>query len=154
MFLVIRKIFIIFGVGLGLLLTVGFERVIGLPLLFSLFGLLCLNQAKMNSYQRPLIILFVSFLLAVVYQVGWLYTIIVWFFSELALNYQQRFSQSVKRWLLLIMMTQNGVWWWLFKLEWSYWLLAQLVVSYLIIIIWFNSSRFAPYHISLSKRSR
>lgn len=151
---VIKKILTFFGVGLALLLSVGFERVIGLPLFFSLFGLLCLKRAKINSYQRPLIILFVSFLLAVVYQAGWFYTIVVWFFSELALNYQQRFSQSTKRWLLAIMMLQNGVWWWLFKLEWSYWLLAQLVVSYLIIIIWFKSSRFAPHHTSLSRSSR
>lgn len=132
-------IFLIKIIGLTALLS--FERVIGLPFIFTLLSFIWIDQVHHDSYSRPLLVLFVSFLMTVFYQAAWLLTILVWIISLLGMVYGNHLLKGKKRQFIILVIMQNLVWLWLLAIPASLTLLVQLIVSYLLIIIWLKLFR-------------
>ncbi len=132
----IKKIIIFFVKIIGLILLLSFERVIGLPYIFTLLSFIWIDQLHRDSYSRPLLVLLVSFLMTVFYQAAWFLTIMVWIISLLGMVYGNYFIKGKKRQFLILVIMQNLTWLWLLAIPANLTLIIQLVVSYLLIIIW------------------
>ncbi len=131
------KTIILFLIKLfGLIYILSFERVIGLPFIFSLLGLIWLDQTKKIFYIKPILLLILSFLLAVMYQSAWIVTIIIWFLCTVLINLGSRFIRVKKRRFVIVVIIQNLLWLWLLGIPASLVLLFQLVISYVFVIIW------------------
>jgi hypothetical protein len=120
----------------GLFFLLSLERVIGLPLIFSLLGLIWLDQVENKAYSRPLLILLFSFFIAIFYHTAWLATLIVWSLSTALVVYSGGIFQGKKRRFLITVLLQNLFWLWWLKIPANYILLAQLVVSYILFVVW------------------
>ncbi len=134
-FLVVAKI-------LGLLLALTLERVIGLPLLFSLFGLVWLDKNKDTVYQYPVQLFILSFMMSMVYDVLWPASFIWWLGASLLVDVGSDFIKDKKRRFLIIMLLMNllVVWW--VRLRVGYIMLAQLLISYVLIVLWMRVFKF------------
>lgn len=131
------KTIILFLIKLfGLIYILSFERVIGLPFIFSLLGLIWLDQTKKIFYIKPILLLILSFLIAVMYQSAWMVTIIIWFLCTVLINLGSRFIRVKKRRFVIVVIIQNLLWLWLLGIPASLVLLFQLVISYVFVIIW------------------
>jgi len=132
----IKVIISIFLKLLGLAVLLSFERVVGLPLIFSLLGLILIDQSHFSSYSRPLWILIISFLMAIFYQAAWLITLIVWILCLIGMIYGDSIIKEKKRRFLVLIIVQNLIWLWLLKIPASVTLLIQFVISYVLVVIW------------------
>lgn len=121
---------------IGLFFLLSLERVIGLPLIFSLLGLIWLDQVEGNVYSRPLLILLFSFLMAIFYHAAWLITLIAWFISAALVIYSGSILQGKKQRFLIAVLLQNVFWLWWLGVPASYIILAQLIVSYIMFVVW------------------
>ena len=140
----IKNIVIFLAKLFSLVFLLSFERVVGLPFLFSLLGLIWIDQNKDVPFIKPILLLILSFFVAVMYQSAWLSTIIVWFLSYGLIVLGAKTIKVKKRRFLIVVIIQNLLWLWLLRMSANLTLLVQLVVSYVFVIIWlriFSKSR-------------
>ncbi len=124
-----------------LMFLLTWERVLGLPLLFVLLSLLWLDKNFKSEVKFFLILIALSFLLAVVYQFSWIVSIILFSFGSFFLRMKlDIFSEKKTRVLIstllinLIMVFSSG-------LEINFYSLIQLIISYFFVLIWLRLFR-------------
>jgi hypothetical protein len=135
---------------LGLLLVLTLERVIGLPLLFGLFGLVWLDKNKDSVYQYPVQLLILSFMMSVVYDVMWPASFIWWLGSRLLVDASSDLIKNKKRRFLIVMLLMNLLVMWWVQLKVGYIMLAQLLISYVLIVLWMRVFKFKRQSITIS----
>lgn len=121
---------------LGLIYILSLERVIGLPFIFSLLGLIWFDQSKKVFYIKPILLILLSFLVAVMYQSAWITTIIIWFLCTTLINLGSKLIRVKKKRFVIVVIIQNLLWLWLLNIPANFALLFQLVISYVLVIIW------------------
>ncbi|KUK79847.1 MAG: hypothetical protein XD95_0061 [Microgenomates bacterium 39_7] len=121
---------------LALIFLLSFERVIGLPFLFTLLSLIWLDSIKIKNHSRPLLILLFSFLMAVFYHGAWLITLFVWLLSAWGISVGGGTIKGKKRRFILIVVLQNLVWLWWLDVPANFVLIAQLIISYILVVMW------------------
>lgn len=136
MTLIIKNTLIFLFKLLVLLFVLSFERVVGLPFIFSLFGLIWLDQSQKFFYIRPVLLLIFSFLMAVMFQTAWLTTMVVWCLSLTFMVLGTKLVRVKKRRFLIVVIIQNLLWLWWLNIPVSLSLLFQLVISYVLVIVW------------------
>lgn len=120
----------------ALAFLLSFERVVGLPFLFSLLALIWLDSTKGKSYSKSLLIILFSFLMAVFYHGAWLVTLVVWLLSAWGMSTGTGAVKGKKRRFILIVVLQNLIWLWWLNISASPVLIAQLVISYILVVVW------------------
>ena len=125
----------------GLLFILSLERVIGLPFVFVLLGLIWVDHAGDRAYGQVAVLLIVSYLLAVVYHVSWTVSFLVWLVSSWGMRFGSKPVQQKKRRFLIMVIIQSIFWLWWARLNADYLLLVQFVVSYFLVIIWMKVLR-------------
>ncbi len=138
MSIIIKNTFIFLIKLFVLLFVLSFERVVGLPFLFSLFGLIMLDQTKKSFFIRPVLLLILSFLMAAMFQAAWLTTMVAWCLSLMFMILGTKLVRVKKRRFLIIVIIQNLLWLWWLNIPTNWSLLIQLIVSYVLVIIWFR----------------
>jgi hypothetical protein len=121
---------------IALIFLLSFERVIGLPFLFTLLALIWLDSIKEKKLARPLLILLFSFLMAVFYHGAWLATLLVWLVSAWAISIRGTVVRGKKRSFLLVVVLQNLIWLWWLNITANFVLIAQLIISYILVVLW------------------
>lgn len=125
----------------GLLLILSLERVIGLPFIFVLLGLIWVDHTNDQAYGQAAVLLGVSYLLAVVYHVSWIVSFFVWLISSWGIRFGSKPIKQKKRRFLIVVIIQSIFWLWWARISTDYLLLVQFVVSYILVIIWMKVLR-------------
>ena len=120
----------------GLLYLLTWERVVGLPLLFVLLGLIWLDKNQENDLKHLVLTAFLSLLLAAVYQLGWIASLLLFIGSELLAIHSEQLIQAKNKRLLLASALFNFVLWAAAGIEFTHLILAQLVLSYVLVLLW------------------
>jgi hypothetical protein len=132
----IKKIILTLAKIFALIFLISFERVVGLPLIFTLLGLIWLDQVKDNYYFYPGLLLFLSYIMAVAFSAPWSIVFFVWTLTAglVSLNIKQVKSKN-KRFFIVVIL-QNLFWLWWLELPVNYLTVAQFVISYLLVVMW------------------
>lgn len=122
------------ALGLAALLSV--ERVIGLPWVFVLLSLIWLNK---NWSQKVLIIvlsLYSSLLLAIAYDFSWFASFFLLFIVLILIQFGSQIIQSQRRRFVIGLIMINLALVWITGVKLTVLSLVQLIVSYLLIVLW------------------
>lgn len=136
-----RKIIISILKALGLVLIISLERVVGLPLLFILLGLIWLDQVRDQLYSYPILLLFLSYILAVTYNVIWPISLLALVVTAFLASLSSGRIKTKNRRFFIMTLGFNLFWLWWTGLQIGYLAIVQLVVSYLIVIMWMRVLR-------------
>lgn len=120
----------------ALVLCISMERIIGLPLIFTLAGLIWLDQAQEQVYFYPLLLLVLSYITAIIYNVIWPVSFLVWVMTGLLTTFSSTKIKTKNRRFFIMTIVQNLFWLWWVQLPVSYLTVVQFVVSYLLAIMW------------------
>ena len=131
-----KKIIINIFKALGLVLLISLERVVGLPLLFILLSLIWLDQAKNGPYLYSALLLFLSFVLTVTYNVIWPVSLLAFIITTFLVSFSSQKIKTKNRRFFIMTLGFNLFWLWWTGLLVSYLTVAQFVISYLIVIMW------------------
>jgi hypothetical protein len=131
-----KKIIINIFKALGLVLIISLERVVGLPLLFILLSLIWLDQAKNGPYLYSALLLFLSFVLTVTYNVIWPVSLLAFIITTFLVSFSSQKIKTKNRRFFIMTLGFNLFWLWWTGLLVSYLTVAQFVISYLIVIMW------------------
>ena len=131
-----KKVIFTILIIIGLIILLSFERVVGLPFIFSLLCFIWIDQSHSHSYSRPLLVLLISFLMTVFYQAAWFLTLIVWILSLTGMVFGNRLIKGKKRQFIILVIMQNLIWLWILKIPANIAILLQLIVSYILVIVW------------------
>ena len=131
-----KKIIINIFKALGLVLIISLERVVGLPLLFILLSLIWLDQAKDGPYLYSALLLFLSYVLTVTYNVIWPVSLLAFIITAFLVSFSSQKIKTKNRRFFIMTLGFNLFWLWWTGLLVSYLTVAQFVISYLIVIMW------------------
>jgi hypothetical protein len=126
---------------LGIFFLLSFERVVGLPLIFSLLGLMWLDHKADQRFAWPLLVTLFSFMITVSYALPWFLTFVLWVLSAALIKLGEVLVKDKKRRFLIVVIIQNLAWLWLSGIIASYVLLVQFVASYLLVMMWLKILR-------------
>ncbi len=121
---------------IGLVLLISVERVIYLPFLFILFGLVWLDQVEDSFYAYLLLLLFLSFVLAATYNVLWPVSFLVWAVTSLLTSLTTDVIKSKNKRFFIMTIAQVIFWLWRTQIVLTYLSLIQFIVSYLVVLLW------------------
>ncbi len=121
-------------IGLGLLICL--ERVIGLPLLFVLLGLIWLDQTRDSLSGYVILLLILSYLTAVVFNVMLPISFVVWWLTDSLVIVTAGKLKAKNRRFFIMTIAQNLFWMWWAQLPVGYLTIIQFVLSYLLVIMW------------------
>jgi hypothetical protein len=119
-----------------LLYLLTLEQVLGLPFLFILLTLIWLDHNHNQPYRLLTLLLITSFGLAVVFDFAWLISWLLLIAGHFLVQLGQDLVQSRQRRLLLAALISSLAVLWLTQTQLRYISLAQLIVSYLLLILW------------------
>lgn len=138
----IKKISLTLLKIIGLTLLVSFERVVGLPLIFTLLGLIWLDRVKDSRYFYPALLVLLSYILAVAYNTLWSVSFLAWAVTAglVSLDIKQVKSKN-KRFFIMVIL-QNIFWLWWLSLPITYLTVIQFVISYVLVVMWMKMLRF------------
>ncbi len=134
---------------LGLILLMTAERVIGLPFLSLLLGLIWLEHVNRQTYFYPVLLLLLSFLLAVSYDFSWIMSYLLWLGASQAVAAGEKVILDKKRRFLIVVITINLLLLWWLQLATGYLSLIQFIASYLLVTLWlrvFDLNKLQAYH--------
>lgn len=132
----VREIFFTLVKIFLLIFLISFERVVGLPLIFTLLGLIWLDQIKDSQYFYPLLLLFLGYIMAVVFNASWPVAFLVWMLTAGLVNLNIKQVKSKNKRFFIVVIMQNLFWLWWLKLPVSYLTIIQFVISYLLVVMW------------------
>ena len=131
-----KKIIINILKALGLILIISLERVVGLPLLFILFSLIWLDQIKDELYLYPILLIFLSYVLTITYNVIWPISLLGLIITTFLVSFSSAKIKTKNKRFFIMTLLFNLFWLWWTGLSVSYLTVIQFVISYLIVIMW------------------
>ncbi len=127
---------------IGFILVLTLERVIGLPLLAVLLALVWLDHNKELSYKYSLLILLLSLFFAAVYNLIWPLAFVWLLAISLLIGWAEKVVADKKRRFLIAVLLGNLFLIWRLEFSLSYLTLAQLIISYILSLIWMRVFKF------------
>ncbi len=132
----IKKIILNLAKILALVFLISFERVVGLPLIFTLLGLIWLDQVNDNDYFFLGLLLLLSYIMTVVFNAHWPVVFLAWTVSAGLVNTNIKQIKSKNKRFFIVVILQNLFWLWWLELPVGYLTVTQFVISYLLVVIW------------------
>lgn len=126
----------------GLVLVLTLERVIGLPLLSTLLALVWLDHNKELVYKYPFLVILLSLFFSAVYDLIWPLSFLWLLGLSQLIGWGEGFVSDKKRRFLIAVLLGNLLLIWRLQFSLSYLTLVQLVVSYMISLIWMRVLKF------------
>ncbi len=121
---------------LALVYVLSLERVIGLPFLFVILSLIWFEKDKGQYFKLIGLILSQSLLLSLFFNFAWFLAWLLFLGGYIFVRFGDELVHSKRRRFLLSVLMVNLISIWTTELSLSYVTLIQLVVSYLIVLLW------------------
>ena len=121
---------------LALILLISLERVVGLPLIFTLLALIWLDQKRDNLYFYPILLLLISYIFAVTYNALWSLSLLVWTVTSILANLNIKQIKSKNKRFFITVILHNIFWLWWLSLPVGYSTVVQFILSYALVVMW------------------